>query len=209
MSNRYARILAAGCAAVLVATLGTTAALAASTWTIRPGGAITATSGRIAIEDTTTGAVLKCNPSTASGRLKSGSGLPGAGIGSITTAAAYRCPTPATSFKLVPRGLPWRLNLTSYDRDTGVARGTISGVQFAMSSDVACRAVVNGTSGSASGGVVAVSYSDKTGTVTVLRAGGTLHWYDVIACLGVIKDGDPATFSATYTVSPKQDITSP
>jgi hypothetical protein len=39
-SARYARILFAGCAAVLAAALGVTAALAATTWTIRPGGAI-------------------------------------------------------------------------------------------------------------------------------------------------------------------------
>ena len=39
MSTRYARPLIAGSAAVLVATLGATAALAATTWTIRPGGA--------------------------------------------------------------------------------------------------------------------------------------------------------------------------
>lgn len=209
MSNHYPRILAALCAAALLATLSATAALAASTWTIRPGGAVAATSGKVVVKDTTTGASLACSPSTASGRLNSGSGLPGAGIGSITTAAAYRCPSPSTSFKLTPHGLPWRLNLTSYDRDTGVARGTISGLQFALSSEVGCSAVLNGTSGTAPDAVVAVSYSDKTGTLTILRAGGTLHWYHVSGCLGVVKDGDPATLSATYTLSPKQDITSP
>jgi hypothetical protein len=50
MSNRYARILAIGGAVVLVATLGAAPALAATTWTIRPGGAITAKSGKIALK---------------------------------------------------------------------------------------------------------------------------------------------------------------
>jgi hypothetical protein len=207
MSNRYARILAAGGAAVLAATLAATPALAATTWTIKPGGAMTATSGKTTFKDTTTGTVLTCASSTASGTLKSGSGLPGAGIGSVT-AAAYHCPTPSFSAKLMPRGLPWRLNLTSYDRDTGVARGMISGLQLALSY-VSCSAVLNGSSGAASDGVVAVSYSSQADTLTILRAGGTLHWYHVSGCLGLIKDGDPVTLSATYTVTPKQAITSP
>jgi hypothetical protein len=83
MSNRYARILATGGAAVLVATLGTAPALAATTWTIQPGGAITAKSGKIVLEDTKTGSVLPCPSSAASGTLKRGSGLADAGIGKI------------------------------------------------------------------------------------------------------------------------------
>jgi hypothetical protein len=83
MSNRHTRILAIGGAAVLVATLGTAPALAATTWTIRPGGAITATSGKIALKDTKTGSVLPCPSSATSGTLKRGSGLAGAGIGKI------------------------------------------------------------------------------------------------------------------------------
>ena len=65
MSNRYARILAAGGAAVLVAGLGVTTALAAATaktWTVQPGGAVHAKSGRFTIKDTTTGSVITCFP---------------------------------------------------------------------------------------------------------------------------------------------------
>jgi hypothetical protein len=83
MSNRNARILAAGCAAVLAATLGATPALAATTWTIQPGGAITATSGTVLVKDTKTGA-FTCRSATASGTLKRGSGLPGSRAGSLS-----------------------------------------------------------------------------------------------------------------------------
>ena len=56
MSNRYARILAAGGAAVLVAALGAPAALGAATattWTVRPGGAeqVLTTTSRIKTHD--------------------------------------------------------------------------------------------------------------------------------------------------------------
>ncbi len=91
MSNRYARILAAGCAAVLAATLGVTPALAAATWTIKPGGAITATSGKVAVTDTTTGQVLACSSASASGTLKRGSGLPGSHAGSLSAVGFTNC----------------------------------------------------------------------------------------------------------------------
>jgi hypothetical protein len=55
--------------------------------------------------------------------------------------------------------------------------------------------------------VVPVRYANPAGTLKA--TGGNLHWYHVSGCAGLIKDGDPAALSATYTVSPKQDITSP
>jgi hypothetical protein len=83
MSNRYARMLAAGGAAILLAALGAPTALAAGTvkaWTIQPGGAFGAKSGRVTVKDTT-GTVITCVaeasfPLTARGTFKSGSGLP-------------------------------------------------------------------------------------------------------------------------------------
>jgi len=45
---RYARPLIAGSTAVLAAILGATTAFAATTWTIKPGSAITATGMKVA-----------------------------------------------------------------------------------------------------------------------------------------------------------------
>ncbi|HET7244347.1 MAG TPA: hypothetical protein VFJ07_05870 [Streptosporangiaceae bacterium] len=145
-----------------------------------------------------------------SGTLKAGSGLPGPGIGSLPTSAYSLCsggPFPAT---VTAGGLPWRLNLTSYNRRTGVARGTISHLQIAAAtSDIPCTAVIKGTSGTAPDGVASVSYS-KTGILKFLPTGGDLHWYHVHRCAGIIiNNGDAATLSAGYTVSPRQVITSP
>jgi len=72
-----------------------------------------------------------------------------------------------------------------------------------------CSAVVNGTSGTTADGVVAVSYANTPGRLTIHTAGGNLHWYHVSGCAGLLGDGDPATLSAAYAVSPKQEITSP
>jgi hypothetical protein len=139
--------------------------------------------------------------------LKPGGGLPGTGIGSIT-AAAYQCPTVfGPSYKLTPLGLPWRLNLTSYDAGTGVSRGTITHVRIAFSV-FTCSAVIAGASAT-SGGQVTVSYASQAGTLKILTAGSTLHWYRVHKCAHVVADGDPVALSASYAISPLQTITSP
>jgi hypothetical protein len=210
MSNRHARILAAGGAAVLVAALGSPAALAAPTataWTVRPGGAITATAGSLTLTDTRGSVSDTCTSSTMSGALKAGSGLPGAGAGAISMAAFSGCGH-IGSHDFAPRGLPWHLNLVSYDAAIGVSRGTISHLKLAFSI-TGCRAAINGTSSSTPSGAVAVSYANQAGQLKILLHGGTLHWYHISGCAGLIRPGDAATLSATFTVSPKQDITSP
>ncbi len=58
-------------------------------------------------------------------------------------------------------------------------------------------------------GRVTFKYTDSTGQLRVLTTGSNLHFYDARGCLGLVNDGDPATLSVTYTVSPKQTITSP
>jgi hypothetical protein len=207
------RLGAAALTAAAVLALGpgaaSSAAVTASTWTVSPGGAITATAGKTVLTDTKTHSALTCS-SHMSGTLKAGSGLPGTGVGAFT-AAAYRCPTPIFSYHLTPRGLPWHLNVISYDRATGVTRGTITHLQLAFAiPEIFCSAVVAGSGGAASGGTVAVSYSGKTGQLKILTAGGNLHWYHVHNCGGgLLADGDPATLSAGYAISPPQTITSP
>lgn len=199
-------------AAVLATTTGTApaATAAARTWTVRPGGAITATAGTTTLADTPTGAMLHCASSRMSGALKAGSGLPGVGVGSFATVVYSACAAAGFGVKVTARGLPWELNLTSYDARTGVARGTIGHLQIGVDgTGFGCTAVLNGTSGATPDGVVAVSYANKTGTLKILQAGGDLHWRHVHGCAGVVRDGDAATLSAGYAVSPGQAITSP
>ena len=184
------------------------AAATATTWTVRPGGAITATAGKTTLKDTTTDSELACKSAHMSGTLNGGVGLQGSGIGSITT-SAFHCPSPVVPpFRLTARGLPWRLNMASYDTSTSVGRGTISHLEL-MLTGPGCSAMVNGTSGTTADGVVAVSYANTTGTLTIHTAGGNLHWFHVSGCAGLLEDGDAATLSAAYAVSPKQEITSP
>jgi hypothetical protein len=178
----------------------------ARTWTVRPGGGVIAKTGATTLTDTKTGSVVNCMSSDMSGTVKPGSGLPGAGIGSVT-AASYHCSAPVGVYHLTPSGLPWQLNLTSYDAGTGVSHGTIGHLRLAFSF-ANCSAVIGGASAT-SGGEVAVSYASKTGTLKLLATGGTLHWYRVHKCLGLLANGDPASLTGSYVLTPKQVITSP
>jgi hypothetical protein len=209
MRARIGGLALAGVAAMAMSPAAVpSAAATATTWTVRPSGAITATAGKTTLKDTTTDLIENCKSSRMSGTLKGGSGLHGTGIGSIST-AAYNCPSPIVPpFRLTARGLPWHLNLVSYDAGTGVSRGTISHLELALTGP-GCSAVVNGTSGATADGVVAVSYAGKTGKLTIHAAGGNLHWYHVSGCAGLVGDGHPATLSAAHALSPRQMITSP
>ena len=69
--------------------------------------------------------------------------------------------------------------------------------------------MIKATSGTAPDGVVPVSYASKTGILKILPTGGNLHRYHVHNCAGIIRNGDAATLSASYTISPRQAITSP
>ena len=209
VSRRCARSLLAFPAAVLTALLGVTTVLAATTWTVRPGGPVSMKSGRFILTDTTTGAALTCPCAALSGTLKSGSALCGAGVGSITAVHSIFCPTPlGPSYTLRARDLPWRLNMFSYNATTGVGTGSLSHLQIAFSG-TACTAVIDGTSSAASDGTVKVRYTNSTGRLRTRTTGGNLHFYNVRGCAGLVITGDSATLSATFTVSPKQAITSP
>jgi hypothetical protein len=212
MRNRPARLLLAGCV-VVTAALGATTALAATTWTITPGGAITAKSGWAPIRDPNVGQLMTCTSLTASGTLKSGSGLPGSGAGSLTAFGFHQCTNPfasarRTTFVLTATGLPWHLNLASYRN--GVAAGTISHMRITLTGP-GCKAVIDGTGATARDGHVRFRYAGATGRLTVLTAGSGLRFFDVLGCAsaGSISDGDPVTISATFAVTPKQAITSP
>ena len=45
--------------------------------------------------------------------------------------------------------------------------------------------------------------------LTVIPSGANLHYWGVSGCTGLINNGDAATLSAAYTLSPPPSITSP
>jgi hypothetical protein len=202
-------ILFAGVATAAVISMSAGPALAATTWTVKPGGAVTGTSGTTTLKDTKTGNSLTCKSSSTKATLKKGSGLAGAGIGSITSVTFTTCTGPLMlTFTVKSNDLPWKLNAVSYNKTTGVTTGTITGIDATLTGP-SCSATVDGTAAGKHNGMVTGTYTNSTGKLAVLATGGNLHIYNVVGCAGLIKSGDPSEFTATYTISPKQTITSP
>lgn len=214
MRTRIGAMLLTG--GVAVATIGISAPQAlAATWTVSPGGNITAVSNKTVLTDTTTGNALTCvststsKASKSTATLKSGSGLSGAGIGSIKTLVFNNCTGPAgLTFSVSVGNLPYALNASSFNATSGTTTGSITGIHATLSGS-GCTATVDGTGATADNGKVKAKYINGTHKLKVVASGGNLHVYNVSGCLGLINSGDATTFVATYNVSPAQTITSP
>lgn len=212
MGKRIGVILLAAGALALVAGLGVTPSLAATatTWRVSPGGAVTlAKSGSFTLQDITTGHSLVCTHGKGAGRFKSGHGLPGTGIGSITALSLSDCTGPGgLAVTITPGHLPWTLNADTYDPaiTAGLTTGTINGIHATLSGP-RCHAAVDGTGAAADNGSTQMHYHNSLAKLKIRTEHSNLHFYQVSGCRGLIKSGDALTFSSAYLVTPKQTIT--
>lgn len=206
MGKRIAAALfSAGVAALTIGLSATSSLAAGATWTVSPGGAVTGKAGTTTLTDTTSGISLSCTSSKLKASLKSGKGLPGKGIGTVTSAAFSNCTVLSVTISLSSGTVAWKLNASSFS--SGTTSGTITGIHLAVKSSV-CSAVVDGTGATAHNGKVGVKYSNKTHVLKILPQ-GNLHVYRVSGCGGAISNGDAGTITGSYAVSPVQKITSP
>jgi hypothetical protein len=207
-------LLASGVtAAALAVSTATAMATTATTWTIKPGGAVTGTAGTTTLKDTKTGTVLKCTSSATKATLKKGSGQTNP-LGKITS-VTFKGPGPngectgpgGLFFKATTSAStthPWNLNASSFSG--GVTHGSITGIKASLSGN-GCTATVAGTSATTTGKVTG-TYTNSTHILKV--SGGNLHIWNVSSgCLGLINSGDPSSFVGSYKISPAQTITSP
>jgi len=186
-------------------------ALAAASWTVKPGGTVAGTAGTTTVTDTTAGASVTCTSSVAKGTLKKGSGLAGAGIGTIASLAFKTCNVSGVSVSLTVSG-KMLLNAIKYNGTTKIASMTITKIHGTLSaSSVGCTATIDGTGATAHNGMVKANFSNKTDTLKVLAAGGNLKLYNVSSgcAIGNIHTGDLVNFTGSYKLTPKQTITSP
>jgi hypothetical protein len=200
-------ILGSGVAALAIGLGAATAgATTATTWTVKPGGAVKGAASTTTLKDTKTGTVLTCKSSATKATLKKGSGLSGTGLGKITSVTFTSCKGPGglafTAKTSASSAHPWSLNASSYK--SGVTKGSITGITASISGS-GCTATVAGTKAS-SKGTTTGTYTNSTHTLKV--SGGNLHVWNVSAgCLGLIKSGDPSTFTGSYKITPPQTIT--
>jgi hypothetical protein len=203
-------LLAAGLAGMAGLSAGTAVAAThsavAATWTVKPGGAITAKAGTTTLKDKNTGSTLSCASSSGKGSVKKGSGLSGTSIGSITALGFSTCKGPlGLTFTVKTSAFPWHLNAKTFSG--GVTHGTITHIHATLSGP-GCSATVDGTGPTKNNGMVNATYTNSTGKLATV-AGGNLHVYNVSGCAGLINSGDSTTFTGSYALSPKQTVTSP
>jgi hypothetical protein len=178
-------------------------ASSATTWTVKPGGNISAT-GSAQVKDTNSGTVAKCATVKLTGTAKKGSGLPGTGAATVKTASFTGCKIATIKVTVKANGLPWKLNAVSYKN--GVTTGTVTGVDLVATAP-GCSATLDGTGPDKDNGSTKATYTNSTGNLALLGPGGTLHAWAVSGCFGLVESGDPEQSSGTLTVTPKQTIT--
>jgi hypothetical protein len=189
-------------------------ATTAQTWTVKPGGKFSAANtGLVTIRDVTTGTEMTCTPSSLAGQLRSGSGLSGVKIASITKFSFSGCVGPAgimfTVTTTASKTHPWKLNAKSYDTADGETTAALTGIAGGVSG-FGCMMTFAGTK-AASPGMVKVRYTNNTHKLQIETSGSTLHFYNAGAgCQQFFwNTGDHMTISGTFTVTPPQTITSP
>jgi hypothetical protein len=205
MAARARKIALSAVAAALPVGLVAGPAAAAATWTVSPGGPVTGHAGQTVLKDTTTGdAAIICASSSARGTLKSGSGLPGTGLGSLTAASFS-----GGCYTLTASHFPWKVGASSYSAGTGTTTGTITGIHLVFTDPGFCDFAADGTSATAGDGSARFRYTNGTGKLKILPTGGNLHIYHVQGCGGIFHNHNAAALSGTYAITPAQTITSP
>jgi hypothetical protein len=178
----------------------------AATWTAKPGGATTGKAGKTTVTDVTAGQSVTCTSSATKGSFKKGSGLSGAGIGTVTSLTLKGCTVGSLTISATITGtMP--VNALSYNKTAKTVSMSITKIHGSLSAS-GCSATIDGTSGTAHNGTVKATYADTGGKLHVLTTGGNLHLYNV-NCFSIINNGDSVNFTTTYTLTPVQVITSP
>jgi hypothetical protein len=181
-------------------------ALAATTWTVKPGGAVTGTAGTTVVNDTTASLTVTCTSSVLKGTLKKGSGLAGKAIGTFSSLAFNSCTADGVTLSVtITATMP--LNAVKYNATKKTASMTITGIHGTLSVTGVCSADINGTSDTANNGTVHAKYSNKTHKLTVLTTGSNLHLYNDTC--PITATGDAINFTGAYVFAPSQTITSP
>jgi hypothetical protein len=102
--------------------------------------------------------------------------------------------------------LPWSLNADKYIRAKTTTYGTLTGMHLALAA-TGCSATIDGTSATGDNGSVVIHIHNRPSKLKLEAAGGTLHIYVGSGCTGVFRNGDAATVSSAYLISPAQRVT--
>jgi hypothetical protein len=214
VQKKFAAILAgAGLGASLIALAGPAQAGTTGTWTVSPGGNVTASLAPLTkaiAKDPSRGTQAVCSTASGSGVAQSGSGLSGTGIVSINSLSTSNCIGPGNAaVNITMNNTPYSMNAVSYNASTGVTTGNVTGIKATYNNPVdGCVATITGPGGA--GGSVNGTYTNSTHRLAA-SGGSTLVVNTVNSSCSPsqIQVGDPITLTITLVVSPGQTVTSP
>ncbi|GAA1851565.1 hypothetical protein [Actinomadura bangladeshensis] len=208
LSNRVL-LLFASAMLVLLPFGAVTAQADEVTWTVIDGGRTDAYGGLAA--QTTSGGAASCSSSNLIVRFRDGTGLSGTSLIMITYGTLSNCEASGLPIEIHPRGLPWKMNATSYDPQTGTTTGTLTsddaaGISAVVTLDsLGCELAVGGPG--TDKGEIQATYTNSTGQLFFSDANL------VITSVGlgcpVVSLGDQLTVFANYYVVPAPTITNP
>jgi hypothetical protein len=117
--------------------------------------------GTTTVTDVTAGQSVTCTSSTAKGTFKSGKGLSGTGIGTITSLTVSGCSVLGMNISLTITGkMP--VNAVSFNSTKRVVTMFLTNIHGSLSTS-GCSATIDGTGVAAHNGKVKATYSDGTG----------------------------------------------
>jgi hypothetical protein len=202
MRARFIGALAAG--AALVASVMISGSASAANWTVTPGNAFTGSSGVTKLKIQETGVQLQCTSASAAGTAKSGSNQvnPLATLPAPNGVKFNSCSGPFGLTFTVAQVGTWNLNGTTYNAATGVTTGTITNITANITGP-GCNATVTGS--------VNVTYTNSTHRLAVLPNYTLLISFvsPTANCLGLIGQGNHASFDGNFLINPALVVTSP
>lgn len=209
-SSRPCRAALAVVGALVMA--GTVASQASAapedTWTVAPGGALTA-SAPLRIGNATRGWNIDCGDSTFTGAAKTGSGNAGDQLVEFDDAAFGNCSGPGGVQYTVTMtsGVQLDMTATSYDAATGRTSGTLFGFQINLVGTNGCQIDIADPAGDL--GMADVTFAN-TGSTLELGGGDMGVTFLNYACpSGFTAIGDQVVVTAQLSVSPAQLMTNP
>ncbi|MFI6725851.1 hypothetical protein NRF20_07775 [Streptomyces sp. R-74717] len=194
---RRAAVVTAALGAAIGMTVSSASAGAASSWSVTPSGAFTAHADGPTLDVPL--ASLFCDSSDAGGTLLA-SDSDGLGIGDINTIKFNTCDVAGISFTVTMKASPWKIDALSVDSaNPNRVKGNVSSIS-AHVSGVGCSADFTGT--------VHGYYDNSAGDLVIDGTGNNLVASNA-SCLGLITNGDVASFNASYHVTMTSTGTSP
>ncbi len=197
--------------AVLVVVLSLVAvtagpAQASSTFTVTPGGNTTAAAINFKLTDLGTGNSVICMSSAVQGNWHSGNIATAHPIVNFSSGAISGCKLSFLTVTVSSDYSVWDLEPTVWSPP--VMTMVLASVMLTISGGCSLR--VASTTSASYPGQVSASHSNATpGQLTVGPTSQLRLWNVSPSCLGLMVNGDNASLSETYTLTPPQTITSP